>query len=835
MEISTIKVNTEYTSDYTTAIKWLKEVGNKKLIACDFEAAIKYSPQQLQVLKGIVESSRHSFLEKKAAESVLQATALDHPAHIKITHFSVAWSDSDSYVIIMDSEEVTKAVLDFIITTDVKQVWHGASYDFRLVYYATGMFPKNYEDSQIFAKTIFNHVETYKARVGLKELAGNAYGAWGVTEDNFFTLENMYDPRMLKYAGIDSCATFWVWDRLVSTFQDADIQYPDTTENYSPWVQLPAPSPKTARYPEAHFYHNTAKWLVRDTVRIMMNGLPIDLHRVRELEKTLEVVLKEVEEAVGGNPTVQRFLKHRYHKMLETYIKLQHTKKKTPDDFRKEFNSKNAVHRCFFMDTFADKIGLNKPEETLPQGCSKWSVKLIRNFVGKYPPLKNLLDHKIAPSNPTAVEAMDRMADAATLRYNVRYDELIKEPKIDYPSFNPGSAKQKQEIFAWLGYSSDKTSPTTGADSWDRDQIVQLNQTATDQDVIDLTQTLIDHSFAAIVKNTFVKAFYNYTLEGVLYGQYVLLGAKSGRYTSKEPNMLNTPSSRSKFSKPVKSCFIAPKGFVVGAIDYAALEDRVLANLSEDINKMGIFLDDIDSHSLSAIYYWPDKAKEILKGLVSLDDKKEAAKVLKALCDEYNQDAETLRNRGKAISFGLAYGCFPPKVASAARMPLTEAEDVFNAYHHEMYPGITAYREGYVLESARAQGYVHLGLGFRMYTDSPDRDIRTLNNGTCQFWSILTALAINRIHQLIDEAGLENDIFVTSTIYDSIYFAIRDDSKYVKWLNDNLIPVMEQDFMEGQVIHNSVDLEIGPDWSTLHTLPHNASEDLIQKVRQKWP
>lgn len=127
-----------------------------------------------------------------------------------------------------------------------------------------------------------------------------------------------------------------------------------------------------------------------------------------------------------------------------------------------------------------------------------------------------------------------------------------------------------------------------------------------------------------------------------------------------------------------------------------------------------------------------------------------------------------------------------------------------------------------------------MGLGARIYTDRPDNDIRTLSNSTCQFWSILTAITMNKLHQLIDEAGYQNDIFITSSIYDSIYFTVRDDADIIKWLNDNIVPIMEQDFMVGQIVKNSVDLEIGPDWSELHKLPHNATTEEIRKVRKEW-
>ena len=89
------------------------------------------------------------------------------------------------------------------------------SYDFKHIYYYTKRFPINYEDTQILAKTLINHVNTFKAKTGLKELAGHMYGSWGISSDNF-DLSRMYDEHVLKYAAIDSCATLWLWNYINS-------------------------------------------------------------------------------------------------------------------------------------------------------------------------------------------------------------------------------------------------------------------------------------------------------------------------------------------------------------------------------------------------------------------------------------------------------------------------------------------------------------------------------------------------------------------------------------------------------------------------------------------
>jgi len=42
---------------------------------------------------------------------------------------------------------------------------------------------------------------------------------------------------------------------------------------------------------------------------------------------------------------------------------------------------------------------------------------------------------------------------------------------------------------------------------------------------------------------------------------------------------------------------------------------------------------------------------------------------------------------------------------------------------------------------------------------------------------------------------------------------------------------MTTDFMENQLVHNDADLEIGKDWANLEVLPHNASIEEIQTIR----
>jgi len=229
---------------------------------------------------------------------------------------------------------------------------------------------------------------------------------------------------------------------------------------------------------------------------------------------------------------------------------------------------------------------------------------------------------------------------------------------------------------------------------------------------------------------------------------------------------------------------------------------------------------------LSSTYYQPSTVEALIG---KYPDNKSASIALQELVDNkehpLHKQAKEIRQNSKPISFKLAYGGYPDDHKGGFITP-----EIFDAYHNQLYPGITRFREEYVLPTATSQGQVHLGLGFNLQTDDPDRDIRTLNNACSQFWSILTGLTINKMHQLIDKQGYSKDILITSTIYDSLYFEIREDPTIIKWLNDNLVPVMEQDFVQGQIVHNSADLEIGLNWATTTVVPHNSDLDTITSL-----
>lgn len=217
--VTTINVTYEWTDSLYTADKWLKDLEKVDLFAWDFEAAVKYTEEDLSNFQkeldhlNTLEETDDILFKKYELQNKLKATALDHPSYVALTHFSFATSEDHGKVIILTDKKIRDKVLYFLVNTEVRQVIHNASYDFKHVLHHTGKMPKNYEDSQIASKCIKNDVVNAKAKTGLKDLMGGFYGAWAVTAD-YFTLSEVYNEELIKYAAIDACSCYKLWEEI---------------------------------------------------------------------------------------------------------------------------------------------------------------------------------------------------------------------------------------------------------------------------------------------------------------------------------------------------------------------------------------------------------------------------------------------------------------------------------------------------------------------------------------------------------------------------------------------------------------------------------------------
>jgi hypothetical protein len=611
-----------------------------------------------------------------------------------------------------------------------------------------------------------------------------------------------------------------------------------------PWQLLPIKEPKEFNPGSKFFYEKVAEPLIKDTIRIMSNGIPINLDKVDKLEKELDAILEKIALKIKNNKYIKAFQKEQAITIKAELTCKYKSKMREYTHYLKPYDEKNMVHRSYCI---KELIGTIETGDYVGKDVPKWSVKDIKKY--------STIDSKILQytSNKEAqAMAMVELAKEKARLYNLSYYgriESISDEEI-YPEFNIGSSTQKEKLFYhYLGiespeygdaykeymkvetkYLNENRNPPPykgNKYSWGKPIIEELINTTDDEDLIEIYKCILDYSAGNIIKTTFIPAFQNNTIDGFLYGSYSLLGAKSGRYTSQQPNLQNFPSTGSVYAKPIKECFEAPEGYVIYTIDYSALEDRVIASISKDKNKCNVFLENLDGHCLNAYGYFKD---EISQYMELTNDTNRDVKEFYILVEEGHKELKAIRQKGKPATFGISYGAYPPKIAKTLKVSLDEATKLFNNYHNVLYPGITEYREKYVLPTTNENGYVHLGLGFSIDSDDVQRNARTLVNATIQFWSMLTYITTNELHYRIDRDGYSNDIYQNATIYDSIYMIVKKDANTIKWLNDNVVEIMTKDFIENQIVSNEAVGEIGRNWANLEQVPNKATIEEIEQI-----
>ena len=246
---------------------------------------------------------------------------------------------------------------------------------------------------------------------------------------------------------------------------------------YSPHDLLPIDSPRNEPHKDdkLYFYENVVKHLIPDMVRMEAAGIPIDLNKVAELEEVVTDVLDKVHEKLRNNNLMLRFLKEVSKGMKKQKTEKLEGKRKEMEEFLKPFDLKNTIHRTYLVNYY-----LSTRER---QDChlDKWSVidmkKLLQ--IGHFPLVESLLKKEIQPWMGTYIErSMWQLAQDKANAWNKNHVEAKVEAldEVDLiRAFNPGSAPQKQDFFAFYKIQSENTTKT-GNPQWNREELERLHK-----------------------------------------------------------------------------------------------------------------------------------------------------------------------------------------------------------------------------------------------------------------------------------------------------------------------------------------------------------------------
>lgn len=383
----------------------------------------------------------------------------------------------------------------------------------------------------------------------------------------------------------------------------------------------------------------------------------------------------------------------------------------------------------------------------------------------------------------------------------------------------------------------------TGQPATDMETIEALQAHTKHADFIDVLNALIEYKQVEKLLTSFIPAFEQAPLgpDGhyYLFGFFNLGGTLSGRLSSNSPNLQNLPSSNTKFkgkeySKIIKSMFRAPKGWLFVGLDFASLEDRISALTTKDPNKLKVYTDGYDGHSLRAFYYFREKMPDIEETVASIN----------TIQKKYPSE----RFDSKAPTFALTYqGTWKTLVKNCGFAP-EFAKQIEDRYH-QLYAVSDAWVQER-LRKAQETGYVTVAFGLRLRTPllaqvrpgfrmSPmaAAEGRTAGNAMGQSYGLLNSRSAMAFLKKVRASKWRLEIRPCAHVHDAQYYLVRDDAELLAWINEHLVrEVQWQELPEIQ--HDEVKLggELSiffPSWANELTIPNGAGVDQIISLAQE--
>ena len=428
--------------------------------------------------------------------------------------------------------------------------------------------------------------------------------------------------------------------------------------------------------------------------------------------------------------------------------------------------------------------------------------------------------------------------------YEVRRDKAknpdkIQEKDLDtyvIEDFNPNSPQQKAALlYDVIGLpilaTTDTGLPQTGGDTLKA--LINHTECEVIKELIDALRGFVK---ADKILGTFIPAFEKAIIKedgtAWLHGSFNLGGTISGRLSSSKPNLTNIPSG-SEYAKLVKECFVAPPGSLFVGSDFDSLEDKVNALITKDPNKLKVYTDLYDGHSLRAFKYFPELMPDI-------EDTLESINIIK-------KKYPKLRADSKGATFALTYAGTWKTLVTNLGWSETKARRV-EANYHELYQvsddwvadklsnaGVSGFVEGCFGLRLRCPLLAKTISGHRTTPIQAQGEARSAGNMVSgQSYGQLTNRAAVEFMEKVWNSPYRTSILPVAMIHDAIYLVIQDRLEVVQFVNNELIASMawqELPEIRHETIKLSSKLDIfWPSWASALEIPNNASTAEISQL-----
>ncbi len=172
----------------------------------------------------------------------------------------------------------------------------------------------------------------------------------------------------------------------------------------------------------------------------------------------------------------------------------------------------------------------------------------------------------------------------------------------------------------------------------------------------------------------------------------------TGRLSSLNPNLQNIPI-RTKRGKEIRKAFVAKNDdFYILSADYSQIELRIVASVSDDLEMIEAFRQQLDIHAVTASRVYGVAIEEV---------------------------TDEMRRNAKTVNFGILYGISAFGLSERLHISRPEAANLIDEYFKK-FPKVGDYLKN-TIALAKHNGFVETLLGRRRYItdiDSPNAVLR---------------------------------------------------------------------------------------------------------------
>jgi len=276
--------------------------------------------------------------------------------------------------------------------------------------------------------------------------------------------------------------------------------------------------------------------------------------------------------------------------------------------------------------------------------------------------------------------------------------------------------------------------------------------------------------------------------EGRVHTTFNQVGTATGRLSSTNPNLQNIPI-KTALGREIRAAFIAAPGNVLISADYSQIELRLMAHFSEDPLLVRAYAEGQDIHTLTAAEVFGVSAEGM--------DKR-------------------VRDRAKAVNFGIVYGISPFGLAQQLGIEQNEARLYIETYFAR-YSGVRRYIDNLLEETRREQKVRTL---FGRVRPIPDMQSRNANlRGFAERTAVNTPLQgtaadLIKIAMIRIDKRLREEKFaakMTLQVHDELLFDVprKEVDQVIKMVRHEMETVVS---LKVPIV---ADCGVGPNWRDL--------------------